>query len=327
MTLNARLIRIFPALRGTDFAVETSELGGNAWNTVSVLRHRIVPADGSAPLECVEKRLTKVLGIGPFEPLLQAWVSVLDAGRRLIRTAPLGVVETPLACYVYSEVVTGPHPNLGRIAAHAASGIAQMERASADLVRSLPAFTRRRMDFFGPWSLWRPRYNVALALRRPILRRTPALDGVLQLALQLQPHVRRLAGSAQRSPCCFSHLDLLSKNIIETREGLHLIDWGEARIGRVGFDAGSYLHRLFRGNELSTFEQSRAVFMDSYLAHLPPDLDPRQVRRNALYFLTLRTLCFFLRPDVLRANAATPEVIERKLAWLLTAVEQDAVAG
>ncbi|HEY8356166.1 MAG TPA: hypothetical protein VIL30_01795, partial [Ramlibacter sp.] len=107
-----------------------------------------------------------------------------------------------------------------------------------------------------------------------------------------------------------------------TGEGLHLIDWGEARVGRFGFDAGSYLHRMLRGNELGAFGSLRDTFLESYFARLSTAVDVAQVRRNLAWFLALRSVCYFLRPELLRQHRAAPRAMEDKLALLLAGLEE-----
>lgn len=315
--LEARLAAVLALPAGSRFEVQTTALGGNAWNTASVHCHRIRFADGRAPVECVEKKLRKLAGIGAFEPVMQAWVARLQREGQRLRTPHLGVIETPLATFLYSEHVSGAHAHLARMAPEAATGIAEREAASAGHLRAAPPPGAWRMDFFRPWTLWRPRYHLGLALRRG----NASPHEVLPLVRAMRPHLRRMALEAQASPPCLSHLDLISKNLIANERGLHLIDWGEGRIGRFGFDAGSYLHRLLRANEMRVFEPARATFVQSYFAQLPAGVDAQQVRRNMLFFLALRTACYFLRPDVLRAGAGG---MEHKLAWLLAQLEQPA---
>ncbi|MGV3573119.1 MAG: phosphotransferase family protein [Ramlibacter sp.] len=318
--LEARLAAVLALPPGSRFEVRTSALGGNAWNTVSVARHRIHFADGRAPVECVEKKLRKVLGVGAYEPVMQAWVARVQREGQRMRTPHLGVIETPRATFLYSENVTGAHAHLALAASECGAGVAEREAASAEHLLALPpsdAPTAWRMDFFRPWTLWRPRYNLALALRR----RHATPPKVLRLARAMQPHLRRLALQAQASPRCFSHLDLISKNLIANAQGLHLIDWGEGRIGRFGFDAGSCLHRLLRGNDLATFASARDVLLAGYFAHLPAAVDQERARNNATWFLALRTLCYFLRPEVLRQHRGAPQAIEDKLSMLLAQLE------
>ena len=315
--LRARLAAVLALPAGGGFEVQTTALGGNAWNTASVQCHRIRFTDGRAPLECVEKKLRKVLAVGAFEPVMQAWVAQLQREGQRLRTPHLGVIDTPRATFLYSQNVSGAHAHLARMAPEAGAGIAESEAASASALCAAPPAGAWRLDFFRPWTLQRPRYHLGRALRR-------ADDGhkeVARLVRAMQPHLQRMAREAQASPPCSSHLDLISKNLIVNERGLHLIDWGEGRIGRYGFDAGSYLHRLLRANEMRVFEAARATFLQSYFAHLPADVDARQVRRNMLFFLALRTACHFLRPDVLRADASG---VGDKLAWLRAQIDPSA---
>lgn len=322
-SVNERLALLFPSLRGAAFTVDTADLAGNAWNTVSVRHHRVRLADGTQPVECIEKQLAKVAGIPPYEPRMQAWAAAFQVPGQLLRTPHLGVIDTPLSCFLYSQVVSGPHVHMVRSASEAARGIAELEAASAAQLREATgpdAAASERLDFFRPWSLWRTRYNLALALARGRLRRDPALDGILGLALQVRQALRANAQDVAGSPRCFSHLDMLSKNLIAAPTGLHLIDWGEGRVGRVGFDAGSYLHRLLRGNDPAAYDPWRNAFMGSYLAHLPAGTDQALAQRNAHWFLALRSTCYFLRPDVLRKHRAAPREVEAKLALVLAGV-------
>lgn len=316
--LEDRLAAVLALPAASRFEVETTPLGGNAWNTASVLRHRIHFADGRAPVECVEKKLRKVLGVGAFEPVMQAWVAQSQGEGQRLRTPHLGVIDTPRATFLYSQNVSGAHAHLARMAPEAGAGIAEGEAASAHALHAAPPAGAWRLDFFRPWTLRRPRYHLEPALRRA--EAGPQRE-VPRLVRAMQPRLRQMAREAQASPSCSSHLDLISKNLIVNERGLHLIDWGEGRIGRHGFDAGSYLHRLLRANEMQVFEAARAAFLQSYFAHLPADVDAAQVRRNMLFFLALRTACHFLRPDVLRSDAPG---VEAKLAWLHAQIEPSA---
>lgn len=316
--LRARLARIFPVLAGTRFSVTSTELAGNAWNTRFVRGHRIVAADGSV-LACVEKKLAKVAGLAPYEARMQPAAAAVAGDASLLRVPHLGVIDTPFACFLYSELVDGPHAHLGNIAARAGRALADFEMRSAQ--GQVPSMPGRTLDFFRPWTFARPRYNLSLALRRVLSDGDSSLNQVRAIASDMAPQLRALALSARASTPCISHLDLLSKNLIEGEHGLHLVDWGEARVGRVGFDTGSYLHRLLRGNDMPVYGPWRDAFMQAYLEELPAGT-AAVAERNATYFLALRTLCYFARPDVLRQHRQAPQALEAKLSMLLAQVRE-----
>jgi hypothetical protein len=52
-----------------------------------------------------------------------------------------------------------------------------------------------------------------------------------------------------------------------------MIDWSEFKVGRIGFDGGSYLSAVFRRSDMVRFATVRNEFITTYLEALDPRFD------------------------------------------------------
>lgn len=104
-----------------------------------------------------------------------------------------------------------------------------------------------------------------------------------------------------------SHLDPYDANYLRIEGRLHVIDWGEAYLGRVGFDAGSYLMRLLRiRNQTPMLDQAK-IILGRYrnedwltpddIGYLPEAINRICVPRSLWYWLWPKTVERFQRED------------------------------
>ncbi len=107
--------------------------------------------------------------------------------------------------------------------------------------------------------------------------------------------------------CVLSHLDPYDANFMRIDGRLRVIDWGEAYLGRVGFDAGSYLMRLLRiRSETQTLDHAHIVLgpyrdedwpTPSDIRCLPDAINRIFVPRSLWYWLWPKTVERFRRED------------------------------
>ena len=117
--------------------------------------------------------------------------------------------------------------------------------------------------------------------------------------LALRPILRREAEAAKTSQRCFCHMDYLRKNFFQSPQGLQMIDWSEFKIGRVGFDGGSYVSAVFRRSDMERFVAVRAEFLATYVEVLDPRFDRQQALRNLDFLFLQNSLWYFLRPTTI----------------------------
>jgi len=130
-----------------------------------------------------------------------------------------------------------------------------------------------------------------------LAREDKSFTGMAEQFKALIPVTKVLAEQAQRSPRCISHMDYLRKNLFVLNRHLHLIDWSEVKIGRVGFDGGAYLGSLFRRKEMGVFITARSQFTESYLAALSEGFSSDEALRNLHYTFIITALHHCLRPE------------------------------
>ncbi|WP_050562534.1 phosphotransferase family protein [Pseudomonas putida] len=216
--------------------------------------------------------------------------------------ACIGVIDTPWESLIFTEFVRGVPPRMHAIAKQLALGIAELERLSHDYLESQP-FAKAplywSMDFFRPWFLLRPRFNFARCL--PALAQLGLEDerfaGLAERFKAFLPVTSGMAAKARRSPRCISHMDYLRKNLFVDNGQLHLIDWSEVKVGRIGFDGGAYLGSLFRRKDMKVFLAAQAEFIEAYRAALPERFDVEQALGNLRYVFLLTALFHCLRPE------------------------------
>jgi thiamine kinase-like enzyme len=181
------------------------------------------------------------------------------------------------------------------------------------------------MDFFRPWFLLRPRFNFARCL--PALAKLGLEDdrfrGLADRFKALAPVTRRLAAKARRSPRCMSHMDYLRKNLFVDKGQLHLIDWSEVKVGRVGFDGGAYLGSLFRRKDMKVFLAAQADFLEAYRTALPSRFDAHQALENLRYVFLLTALFHCLRAETVQEyrELGRMGMLQEKYLYLLGLLE------
>lgn len=306
-SLEQRLRYLIPTLppRLDGLAITTEDLRANAPFVNHVHRHRIIDASGTVH-DLVEKSIRKALGIRSLEARFYHERKVLDGSRQFQHPQLYGIIETPRETLIYTGYVEGRRPDMAAIAGRIGAGIAELENRSNPYLRAaLPAarIGHWQMDYFRPWYLLRPRYNYQRLLPQLVgLVPTHApLAGMAERLGALRPVLNREARRVRFSPRCFSHLDYVKKNLFLADKGLHLIDWSEVKIGRVGFDGGVYLSRLFRRMDVPRFVRVREEFTEAYLTELDATFDRTTVLRNLEFSFVLQALWLCLRPETLEA--------------------------
>ncbi|MGE6528775.1 phosphotransferase [Pseudomonas sp. NPDC077382] len=306
-SLEERLHYLIPSLppKLDDLTITSDDLRANAPFVNHVHRHRIVDAGGTVH-DLVEKSIRKSLGIRSLEARFYHERKVLDGSRQFHHPRLYGIIETPRETLIYTGYVEGKRPDMAASASRIGCGIAELENRSTPYLRAASPVARIghwQMDFFRPWYLLRPRYNFQRLLPQLAEQaRTHApLAGMAERLGALRPVLNREARRVRISPQCFSHLDYVKKNLFLTDKGLHLIDWSEVKIGRVGFDGGVYLSRLFRRMDVPRFVKVRAEFTEAYLAALDPAYDRLTVLCNLEFSFVLQALWLCLRPETLEA--------------------------
>jgi hypothetical protein len=99
-----------------------------------------------------------------------------------------------------------------------------------------------------------------------------------------------------------------------------MIDWSEVKVGRVGFDGGSYLSAVFRRSDMERFETVRTEFLQTYLEALDSRFDEAQALRNLDYFFLQNSLWHFLRPKTIAEYQKKQKMplLRAKYDYLLT---------
>lgn len=299
-----RLAWLLPQVAPGEINVHTTELSGNASFVQFVRLHRLTYRPTGTVLHVVEKSIRKLVGISSLETRFYREGDMLKGSKHFQHPRCYGVIETPWESLIFCEYVQGLAPHMPAIAAQVAQGIAELESRTHDHLKDADLSQRWRhwqMDFFRPWYLMRPRFRFAqyLSYLKPLAADDPQFEG---LEHRLRGFVKELHDQAVRAkptPHCFCHLDYLRKNLFLSPQGLQLIDWSEVKIGRVGFDAGSYLSAVYRRSEMPRYEQVRDLFLASYRQALDARFDIDQVMANVRYVFLLNSLWHCLRPKTI----------------------------
>ena len=293
-----------PEWRGKHLEIITQGLDSNASFVKYVRHHRVLDPSTGKPVELVEKSIRKVGFVGSQEARFHRADGMLVGSTHFRHPACLGVIETPWESLIFTEFVRGKPPRMQSIAKQLALGIAELEALSHDYLRTQPphqALLHWSMDFFRPWFLLRPRFNFARCL--PELVKLGQGDahfaGLAERFKAFIPIMRQLAAKARRSPHCISHMDYLRKNLFVVKGKLHLIDWSEVKVGRVGFDGGAYLGSLFRRKDMNVFLAAQKDFTEAYSAALPERFETQQALENLHYVFLLTALFHCLRPETI----------------------------
>lgn len=324
-TLLKRLSLLFPDVDMAEVNIVSTELCGNASFVNYVRRHQLTHIPSGAMMDLVEKSIRKLCFISSLEATFYRERHVLANSQYFQHPRCYGLIETPWESLIYVQYVHGHAPRMQEIAGDVARGIAEIESLSHRHLQASPRNAAARywqMDFFRPWYMLRPRFNHP---RLFIHLRTLALedDSFDQLESRLRrliPQLRAMALTAKRSPRCFCHLDYLRKNLILSEQGLHLIDWSEVKVGRVGFDAGAYLSALFRRSTMAQYLTARDEFLSVYQQALEPGFDRSLTLNNVRYVFLLNTLWYCMRPQTIDEYRRTGKLgqLREKFEYLLS---------
>ncbi|MBX6691350.1 phosphotransferase [Pseudomonas sp. USTB-Z] len=301
-SLESHLRALAPQWRGRALEITTETLGANASFVNYVRHHRLLDPCTGQHVEIVEKSIRKVALISSQEARFHRAEGMLAESTNFQYPECLGVIETPWESLIFTEFVRGKPPHMHVIARQLAQGIAELEHLSHVYLVSQPlakAALYWSMDFFRPWFLLRPRFNFARCL--PALAQLGLADerfaGLAERFKAFLPVTSGMAAKARRSPRCISHMDYLRKNLFVDNGQLHLIDWSEVKVGRIGFDGGAYLGSLFRRKDMKVFLAAQAEFIEAYRAALPERFDVEQALGNLRYVFLLTALFHCLRPE------------------------------
>lgn len=304
-SLEQRLQALKPEWAGQDLDIVSRDLESNA-SFVNYVRHHRVSVQGiGKPVEVVEKSIRKLAFLSSQEARFHRADGMILGSTHFRHPNCLGVFETPWESMIFTAFIKGKPPRMQAIAKQLALGIAELEGQSHDHLNAQPLHQAPlywSMDFFRPWFLLRPRFNFARCL--PDLHRLGQEDdrfaGLTERFKMFVPIINRLAAQARRSPRCISHMDYLRKNLFLVKGKLHLIDWSEVKVGRVGFDGGAYLGSLFRRKDMNVYLSAQNEFTEAYAAALPERFQTQQALDNQRYVFLLTALFHCLRPDTIQ---------------------------
>jgi hypothetical protein len=303
-TLEKRLSFLLPGYRADGFSIVTTDLASNASFVSYVRHHRLTDLATGATHDVIEKSIRKTLFITSLESRFYRERDVLSESVQFKHPPCLGVIETPWESLIFTGYVQGRPPRMSSIAKIVALGIVEIE-ALSNRHLGLAAWWQApkfwTMDFFRPWYLLRSRFNYERYLHslEELARDDDHFADLPRRLRALRPMLRREAKGAQNSQRCFCHMDYLRKNFFLSPQGLQMIDWSEFKVGRVGFDGGSYLSAVFRRSDMERFVTVRDEFLATYLEQLDSRFDRQQALRNLDYFFLQNSLWHFLRPKTI----------------------------
>lgn len=346
-TTISRLKRLSPS--DHDISAHTQrELPSNGAGVNYVRHHSLMTRDLESSWDIVEKSLRKPLFYKSREARFYRYYAMLAACRRMAYPALLDVVETPLSSKIYSEYIEGTQPVRASVLRDAAEGIAELEAVSARYIASRPPSLKAPLDFwlmdFFRWPYMRhTRLNFQRFLGNldPLPISDTTRDSLVRRLRALRPWLTSQAGRARRTRRCISHLDYAAKNMLVDGERLYLLDWSEVKVGRIGFDGGDYLGKLFAHASLERFKALRASFEKDYFAALDKtsidassrrdrssaprhDSPIAQARQNGRYLFTTLALWRCLQRQSIEGHleANTTDELVAKLDYLLAEPER-----
>ncbi|WP_110687157.1 phosphotransferase [Salinicola aestuarinus] len=309
----------------------TRELPSNGAGVNYVRHHTLARHESSATWEVVEKSLRKPLLYRSREARFYRHYAMLASCRKISYPTLLKVVETPRHSAVYSEFIDGVRPVRGKLLQDAAAGIAELEAVSSRYIASPPPGSGLDfwlMDFFR-WPYLRhtrlnfQRFigNLELADISPATRQR--LSSQLRI---LAPALQRRLRRATRSRRCISHLDYAAKNmLVDDDQRLYLLDWSEVKVGRLGFDGGDFLAKLFSHTPLTRFDDLRQRFEEEYARVLTEthgsrgDLAVSAENRQTLFVMLSLWRCLQRRTIIAQTDSRSTEAWVAKLDYLLSA--------
>lgn len=323
--LEDHLRALTPRWRDQPLIVRSRELPSNASFVNYVRHHRLIDPTTGEQVDLVEKSIRKIAFLSSQEARFYRAQGLLSDSKRFRHPPCLGVIETPWESLVFTTYVRGKPPRMQAIARYLGHCIAEQEHLSHLYLRSRPRREKLllwSMDFFQPWFLLRPRFNFARYLPgfARLAREDRMFSGMASRLKAFVPLTKHLAKQARSSQRCVSHMDYLRKNLFVNRGHLHLIDWSEVKVGRIGFDGGAYLGSLFRRKDLTVFLRAEAQFIEGYLAGLPAQYSHEDALRNLRYVFLLTALYHTLRPENVceHRTLGTMPVLLEKCEYLLT---------
>lgn len=326
--LEHHLHTLMPQWAGKPLDITSQDLASNASFVNYVRHHRLIDPCTGKPVEMVEKSIRKVAFLGSQEARFHRADGMLVGSSHFRHPACLGVIETPWESLIFTAFVKGKPPRMQAIAKQLALGIAELEELSHDYLQAQPPRKSPliwSMDFFRPWFLLRPRFNFARCLPGLVQlgREDARFAGLAERFKVCLPLTRRLASQARRSPRCISHMDYLRKNLFIVKGHLHLIDWSEVKVGRVGFDGGAYLGSLFRRKDMKVFLAAQAEFVEAYRTALPERFDAELALGNLRYVFLLTALFHCLRTETIEEYRERDRMglLHEKYVYLLGLVE------
>lgn len=302
-TLIHRLRFLLPDLNWKSVNIDTQPLVSNASFVNFVQHHRITDSTTGESVDIVEKSVRKILFITSLEARFHREGNILGESKYFRHPRCFGVIDTPLESFIYTQFVCGRSPYMHAIASEVGRGIAEIENLSSAYLtdKDTKKIKYWVMDFFHPWYLLRPRFRYNRFFNN--LSRLAAVDsrfeGYEQKIRSFGPELLDCANAAKPSQKAFCHMDYLRKNLFVSSRGLELIDWSEAKIGRIGFDGGSYLSALFRRNDMDIFLKAREEFIRAYIDTLSPKLDKLVAIQNMRYIFILGSLWYCMRSETI----------------------------
>ncbi|MDW2775145.1 phosphotransferase [Pseudomonas sp. YQ_6] len=323
-SLEQNLRTLMPQWKDRALEVSSQTLASNASFVNYVRHHRFIDPCTGQPVELVEKSIRKLAFIGSQEARLHRADGIFRGCLHFRHPACFGVIETPWESLIFTEFVRGKPPRMQAIARQLALGIAELEGHSNSYLTSQPLSQKPllwSMDFFRPWFLLRPRFNFDRFL--PSLEQLGYEDkrfaDLGEGFKALIPRLKKLGRQARGGTRCICHMDYLRKNLFLISGQLHVIDWSEGKVGRIGFDAGAYLGSLFRRTEMITFLTARAEFIDQYRHSLAARFDETEALRNMRYIFLMTALYHCLRPETVDEyrTKGTMHLLREKYDYLL----------
>jgi len=299
----------------------------------AVVRHRRLQPAGAGAQWLVEKRLSAPRFAPPARELL-----FYSRIAPFVRLKPLDLPRVHYAGrlgradYLLLEWLEGAPPRLWNELPRIARGIATLEASSSRWFRALPEPEQASLaplNFFrGWWQRGGFRHAYVFYLPRMMLR--PGLaGGQRRRLLRLGRQLLRLEREVRRDPPCVCHLDLSGKNLILSEERLAVIDWGEACLGRPGFDVGGLLALLARRSQQRQHERVRARLLKVYEAALEkraPELLPAS-RRGRAYYMACSLLFYLARGEHAERDDWLLERIEGALEAALSEAQAPSPAS